>query len=308
MEVIPKNEVLQTRAETLDFLRKQYNLDKKIIHESINLLEEWLKKQQHFVDKDLGSEYLERALILAKGSVEKVKKKLDRLCTYRTLLPKYFEQFDADICRDSKYVIDGLLPKLTSDHYRVYFLKMVGGKPDDLQNYYRWCTAMFEYLHTYDYCSGLIVIFDYTEADVLDIVKRTDIVDVHNLIRILVEGFGVRLKGFHIVSDSKVMNIVVSFFRQAASAKIAHRVTSHKDFDSIFQIVPKEILPAEYGGNCKSIHELHLDWVNVLSSPKFSAHLQKMKSMCTNEDLRQKDTFNNECMGMPGTFRTLCLD
>lgn len=39
-------------------------------------------------------DYLERTIIISKGSVERAKKKLDSICTYRTLFPEYFTVFN----------------------------------------------------------------------------------------------------------------------------------------------------------------------------------------------------------------------
>lgn len=53
MESIPKDEIFEFNNDTLQYLRKQYNLDKTgRIDEAINILEEWIKKQSHFVKKE----------------------------------------------------------------------------------------------------------------------------------------------------------------------------------------------------------------------------------------------------------------
>lgn len=40
-------------------------------------------------------DYLERIIIQLKGSVERSKAFMDKMCTLRTILPKYFEKCDA---------------------------------------------------------------------------------------------------------------------------------------------------------------------------------------------------------------------
>ena len=39
-------------------------------------------------------DYLERTLITAKGLVERAKEKLDKLCTFKTLMPEFFKMPD----------------------------------------------------------------------------------------------------------------------------------------------------------------------------------------------------------------------
>lgn len=45
-----------------------------------------------------------------------------------------------------------------------------------------------------------------------------------------------------------------------------------------------------------------------MSSKEFTEYRKEMNEACTDETLRPVDTFNDQHMGMPGTFRTLSLD
>ncbi|XP_041968402.1 alpha-tocopherol transfer protein-like [Aricia agestis] len=313
MERIPSNDFLEFNPNSLQYLRELYNLQNPLrLKEAINILEDWIKKQEHFVKKQYPRDYLERGIILGKGSIEKVKNKLDVLSTYRTLLPTYFEMFDPEPLKETDMLLDTLLPKMTEDHYRVYILKVTqkdGEKiPSDNMNFYRCFIALCEYIHTYDYCNGVVMILDYTEANVIDIAKTLDILQVHQVIKILVEGYGLRLKGIHIVTPSKLANVIVAFFKQATSEKIGRRIFLHKTFDTLYESIPKDILPADLNGHQKSLKQMHIDMINSLSSEEFSAHLDEMRGACTNENFRQKDKFNHDFMGTPGSFRSLCLD
>lgn len=49
-------------------------------------------------------------------------------------------------------------------------------------------------------------------------------------------------------------------------------------------------------------------WVDILSSDEFQKYFQEMKEATTDEKYRDTDKWNEEYMGMPGTFRTLNLD
>lgn len=55
MEVVPKNSLLNYKADTLVFLRNQYGFDTmKRMHDAIDILEEWTAKQDHFEKKSFG--------------------------------------------------------------------------------------------------------------------------------------------------------------------------------------------------------------------------------------------------------------
>ena len=66
-----------------------------------------------------------------------------------------------------------------------------------------------------------------------------------------------RIKGFHLLSQSKAIDALVALFKQVFSAKLASRIIVHKTMDTLYDHVPKETLPKDYGGNEKTLTELH---------------------------------------------------
>ncbi|CAG9791530.1 unnamed protein product [Diatraea saccharalis] len=123
MEYIPDDTLLKFYPNTLQYVRKTCNLDQPgSMDEAIDTLESWLQKQQHFTKKDYSRDYLERAIVRAGGFVEHAKKYLDNLCTTRTLLPRFFANYDFA----SPHLVDNrniFLPNLTKDYYRVYLVQ-----------------------------------------------------------------------------------------------------------------------------------------------------------------------------------------
>ena len=81
----------------------------------------------------------------------------------------------------------------------------------------------------------------------------------------LQEGFGMRLKGIHILSESKMVDSLTKIFKQMFSAKIGGRIYVHKTLDTLYEHVPREILPVEYGGQEKSIKKLSSKFHKILS-------------------------------------------
>ena len=75
-----------------------------------------------------------------------------------------------------------------------------------------------------------------------------------------------RLKGIHLLSESKAIDAIVSLFKQVFSAKIASRIAVHKTIDTFYEYVPKESLPREYGGNEKTLTELHGKFFILITS------------------------------------------
>lgn len=53
MQYIPKNPILTFIPNSLDCIRKKYDLDTPgKMEDSIRILEEWIRKQEHFIKKD----------------------------------------------------------------------------------------------------------------------------------------------------------------------------------------------------------------------------------------------------------------
>ncbi|XP_023947363.2 uncharacterized protein LOC112052493 [Bicyclus anynana] len=310
MESIPQDTLFEFNPDTLVYLRKQYDLDKPgRIDEAIDILEDWIKKQNHFTVKSFTRDYLERTIIISKGSVERAKTKLDKLCTSRTVLPHFYEEIDLknpDLLED---MYGCFLPKLTKDHYRIYIFKCNAKTlKAGLINYYRYFFMQCEYVQAHDYCNGIIAVADYTEANMLEVLKWFNAVDVRESLTLLREGYGMRIKGIHLLSGSKALDAMVAIFKQVLSAKVAGRLYTHKSIDEVANIIDKDIIPVEYGGKEKPLIELHKKNLEVLSSDSFTAHLREIKKAKTDENLRLSATEADQYLGMPGSFRTLSVD
>lgn len=71
------------------------------------------------------------------------------------------------------------------------------------------------------------------------------------------EGYGMRIKGIHIYTQSMAIDALVSIMKQGTSPKVANRYKVHKTLESVYDYIPKDILPVEYGGKEKPLFDLH---------------------------------------------------
>ncbi|CAH0696574.1 unnamed protein product [Spodoptera exigua] len=137
-----ENPLLNITPEIVQNIRKIYNLDEpKRMQEAINILEEWIQKQPHIVKKDFSKRYLEGSIISSKGSVEKAKRQIDRLCTMKTLIPKLFSKYNLKtelqrVLEKSWYIP---LPRLTEDYYRIIIVKGFNNDytPEEILQYFQ---------------------------------------------------------------------------------------------------------------------------------------------------------------------------
>lgn len=68
---------------------------------------------------------------------------------------------------------------------------------------------------------------------------------------------GQRMKKIHLISGSKFFDTILLVFKQGLSAKLAQRLVVHSNIESLYDHIPKEMLPRDLGGNEKSMKELH---------------------------------------------------
>lgn len=54
MDFLPDNKILKFQPDTLKEVRSCFDLDKSKIEQSFEILEEWIQKQHHFVNKEFG--------------------------------------------------------------------------------------------------------------------------------------------------------------------------------------------------------------------------------------------------------------
>ncbi|XP_023952937.2 alpha-tocopherol transfer protein-like [Bicyclus anynana] len=313
MDFVPPNKLVKIKPDTLEYVRKLYNLDKPgSMKEAVNILNEWVQKQPHFNKKDFitATRCLEVAIVLSKGSVERAKTQLDKMCTMRTLYPEFFGIFNPktdcpglfDMCHTV------ILPKLTKDHYRVYVTKFLNSE-DYLQPlYYKYHITVAEYLKSHDYFCGVVMIVDVSISNFLSYIKKTDIIMMKKAINISIDGYGIRIKAIHVISDSKFLDNALAIVKPMLSAKIASRIHVHNSYEELHKIIPKEILPKDYGGEERSIKTLQEEWIEELSSEEHLSYLKVMNGATTNESCRQKSQFAEQYAGMPGTFRFLSVE
>ncbi|KOB78174.1 putative CRAL/TRIO domain-containing protein [Operophtera brumata] len=68
------------------------------------------------------------------------------------------------------------------------------------------------------------------------------------------------------------------------------------------------VAPPRLSGRVQPFVRRGHDWFEVLSSEEHEKHLAEMKASNTDESLRTPDKFNEQIMGLPGSFRTLTVD
>ncbi|XP_052739044.1 uncharacterized protein LOC112056859 [Bicyclus anynana] len=308
-----KVKIIELKPDTEEHIRKLYNFDNPgSLEDAVNILNEWVQQQPHFNKKDFNSRYLETAIISNKGSIERAKLQLDKMCTLRTLLPHFFGKYSVKTDFGNLYesVHSVMLPKLTEDHYRVNLIKFYDGEWSTSlsTNFYRYNIILAEYFRLHDYVNGGVLVADFLDANLMTIWENKNPGQLRQALSVLIHGYIVRVKGIYILADSKIIDGIVMLFKQVISSKMASRLKVLKRREDLYEFVPKALLPKDYGGEERSLKTLQDEWIDVLSSEEHLTYLNAMNAATTNESCRPKDQFSEQYAGMPGTFRYLSVD
>ncbi|KAH9636996.1 hypothetical protein HF086_016278 [Spodoptera exigua] len=256
--------------------------------------------------------FLESALITCKGSVEKAKRQIDLLCTMKTMVPRFFARHNlkTELQPALEKVWHIPLPQLTEDYCRIVWIKSFTNdfSSDDILQFFQYTIVLAEYARANDYVNGYILIVDYRDWNMFKLITRMTTPDVQPFINVLTKGYGGRLKNVHIISDSKAVEVLVATVKQLISEKLGKRIQVHKNLEELHKVVPKDLLPEEFGGKQKSCEKIQAEIVDELASDRHIQYLKVMSKACTDESKRNTGKFNEEYMGMPGSFRNLTVD
>lgn len=82
--------------------------------------------------------------------------------------------------------------------------------------------------------------------------------------RYVQEAHPVRAKSIHVYNCTPLINRIMSLIKPLLNPEVAARFQFHTpDSETIFKFVPKEILPAEYGGDAGPIDNMKEYWLKV---------------------------------------------
>lgn len=70
---------------------------------------------------------------------------------------------------------------------------------------------------------------------------------------VLQEAYPVKVKEVHIVNATPLVDTVVSWVKPFIKEKLRKRVHCHTSLESLYEFVPKDVLPEEYGGTAGTL-------------------------------------------------------
>ncbi|XP_063368765.1 uncharacterized protein LOC134657143 [Cydia amplana] len=315
IEQLPTDGYFKFNQDQLKIVRKTCNMeDPGRIKQGAEILRDWLQKQEYFNKKDYSDAFFEKMLVTNKGSVERAKSRYEKQCTLKTIWPQYFIPTDLNSFRNDFELFQSLLlPDVTEECCRVS-LSIINDNvtltADLLIRFTKFIVSICEYAIAHDYPNGFVIILDHRLINLLELlafVTRHFTLLQHSF-TIMLEGYGMRVKAIHVITPSKAADTLVTLLKQLLTAKMASRIHLHKDVETLFAHVPKKIFPAELGGESPPLIEMQENFLQALCTKEHEEWMKEAQGATINESKKPQDYYNNDAIGMPGSFRSLSVD
>ncbi|XP_049864357.1 alpha-tocopherol transfer protein-like [Schistocerca gregaria] len=298
-------------AEDVAFVRKQLGTTEQNIQQAVSSLRNWLNLQPH-LPKNIDDRRLERLFINCKCSMERVKTSLDAYFSLKKKFPELLmnrDPEDADIKKAKDFIKTFSTSPLTAEGLRVTCTLDVAADPQcyDPLLCYKLILMWTEVLLAEDYSLGDIIIVDLKDFTASHVLK-TSVSLVRSVEIIFKEAYCRRIKAVHLVNSPKVLDAILNIAKAALSDKLKQRVVTHlPGTETLFDYVPRELVPDELGGSAGPAEKLYdAAWKKVSS---YRAFFLEQDNYVTDESRRPPGSRNvSDLYGVEGSFRKLAID
>ncbi|XP_061392296.1 alpha-tocopherol transfer protein-like, partial [Musca vetustissima] len=243
---------------------------------------------------------LKRFLKCMNYDVEETKKLLERNYFLRNKTPQIFidRNPEDEVTRKSFLNVEMVpLPGLTADNYKVLCFRLIN-KDAKAQNNIEESKAFFMMTDTRFTFDDVTDNFSVTpppptetatdDEDIDDDMSKLSngeihIVDIANYtlrhianmslmvmrayMNFLQEAYPVRLKAMHIINCPAQVNHMVRITKPFIREEVFNMTHFHtKGLETLYEQVPRDILPLDYGGNARSLAEISSDWWKIINN------------------------------------------
>ncbi|XP_039295700.1 alpha-tocopherol transfer protein-like [Nilaparvata lugens] len=278
---------------------------------SLELLKEWVQKQDHLPYDNIDDHLLSRFLHCSNNSIEQTKMTLEKFFTMRGDSQEFFQNRDPLLpsIQNIFKIIDIIpLPKTTPEGYKVFVYRLEDPNPDSF-NHLDYVRTFFDIADTRiktekELPSGEVPIFDMTGFS-LRHMTRLSLPSLRKQMQYVQEAHPVKLRQIHIINTLPILERVMMMFRPLMKKEVAQMLHFHiPNSTTLYDFIPKEILPNEYGGQAGTLKELKQIWVNKVISEREWLISNPWHA----DESKRAARRNNEDKVMEGSFRSLSID
>ncbi|XP_015435212.1 PREDICTED: uncharacterized protein LOC107190840 [Dufourea novaeangliae] len=280
--------------------------------EDIQMLRDWSKKQPHL------PKLTDTELVLFLHSnyhrIEPTKATIDTYYTVRTHVPEFFSHRDPlgskELRKAFQTVTVQVLDKPTSDGYAILYGRLLDYEPshyiyNDGMKFLSMIVDLWLYIG--GTTPGHVILFDMKNV-VFGHAARLSPMGLKKYLYYLQEALPVRLKGFHFMNITPVMDVILNMMKPFMKKELLDMLHTHTTLDTVGKFLPVDALPNEAGGKAGPLQELHEKSVRALEANR-EYFLEEERTKRVNETLRPgKGKSATDLFGVEGSFKKLDID
>ncbi|XP_073830645.1 alpha-tocopherol transfer protein-like [Musca autumnalis] len=270
------------------------------VKEKLKILKSWFRENPNLPEK-IDTTLLKRFLKCMNGDLEETKKIIQHNYLLRNKTPQIFidRNPDDEATQKSYFDVEMVpLPGLTPDNYKVLCFRLINKDPKT-QNSIEESKAFFMMTDTRFTYNDLTENFNEVsstesakdeDCDIDDDMSSLSsgeihIVDIANYtlrhianmslmvmrayMNFLQEAYPVRLKAMHIINCPTHVNRMVTITKPFIREEVFNMTHFHtKGLDTLYEHVPRDMLPVDYGGKAGSLADITADWWKIVHSKK----------------------------------------
>ncbi|KAL3271401.1 hypothetical protein HHI36_021882 [Cryptolaemus montrouzieri] len=295
------------------FIWKELKENEKTRDSDLEHIKDWLSKQPHLPNK-WDDQRLLSFLRGCKFSLEKTKRKLDMYFTMRTALPEFFTNRDMmrpELISLAKLGQASTLPGLTPSGRRVSIIRGFNKNvptPNiaDIMKLALMLGDVRLEMETYG-VAGDIYIFDASVLTAGHFARAANPILAKKFIICIQEGYPVKIKEVHIINAIPLVDTVVNWVKPFVKEKYRNRVRVHTKMETLYEYVPLEMLPEEYGGSAGKLADIQEKWIKKMV--EYTPWFKEQEALKADESKRPgKPTNYDDLFGLDGSFRQLEID
>lgn len=273
-------------------------------------IREWFIKMPHIVP-DYDDKVFRAMFIASKGSLQRTKDAYEKLNSLGYTYPDMLGHLDP-LNEITQYFLDNVyffpMQKKTDEGSTILIATSRANEIDSTKfsvlEIGRYMLMSFLVL-TWENNLGpanFILVYDYQNAKLSELksVTPTFLKDFASFPLKL----PVRFQRSHNVNVPRFFQPIITFLKSVLPKKLSERIHFHDSMDELHAIIPKDLLPKEFGGYADDLDTLHNLWKKKIESYR-DRLISENKKMRALDHLRSKSNVMGE---LKGSFRKLEVD